>query len=197
MTSTVRAVFAVAGTAAVLAAAGLTKKDVTVDNLQPADALSAFSSGKIDAWDTWSPYIEEAVKQNGGRVLASGSQYGAPYAFQVASDAALSDKGKAAAISDYEKVLNQAYLWSKTHTSDWAGLWADATGLPSATMLQAAKDDVNTPVEIDGTVITAEQKLVDAFYKAGEIPTDVKMTDYMTGQFNSAVTGAATTSAGG
>src|ERR1700760_3715244 len=181
----------------VLAAAGLTRKDVTVDNLQPADALSAFTSGKVDAWDTWSPYIEEAVQQDGGRVLASGTQYGAPYAFQVASDAALADKGKAAAIADYEKILNQAYLWSKTHTSTWASLWADATGLPTATMLQASKDDVNTPVKIDSTVINAEQKLVDAFYKAGEIPTDVKITDYRTSQFNDTVTNAATTSAGG
>ncbi len=181
----------------VLAAAGLTRKDVTVDNLQPADALSAFTSGKVDAWDTWSPYIEEAVQQDGGRVLASGQQYGAPYAFQVASDAALADRGKAAAIADYEKVLNQAYVWSAKHTSTWAKLWADATGLPSATMLQASKDDVNTPVKINTTVINAEQKLVDAFYKAGEIPTDVKMTGYMTGQFNSTVTGSTTTSAGG
>ena len=64
-------------------------------------------------------------------------------------------------------------------------------------MQQASKDDVNTPVKIDSTVINAEQKLVDAFYKAGEIPTDVKITDYMTSQFNDTVTNAATTSAGG
>src|ERR1700759_4611672 len=98
----------------VLAAAGLTKKQVTVDNLQPADALSAFTSGKVDAWDTWSPFIEEATVQHGGKVLADGKQYGSPYSFQVASDAALSDKGKAAAINDYEKILNQAYVWSST-----------------------------------------------------------------------------------
>ena len=181
----------------VLAAAGLTKKQVTVDNLQPADALAAFSSGKIDAWDTWSPFIEEATVQHGGRVLADGKQYGSPYSFQVASDAALSDKGKAAAINDYEKILNQAYVWSSTHTSDWAKIWGDATGLPSATMTQAAKDDVNTPVAINSTVITAEQKLTDAFYKAGEIPTDVKITGYMTGQFNDAVPSSSTTSASG
>jgi sulfonate transport system substrate-binding protein len=181
----------------VLAAAGLTRKDVTIDNLQPADALSAFTSGKVDAWDTWSPYVEEATVQDGGKVVASGKQYGAPYAFQVASDAALSDPGKAAAIADYEKILNQAYLWSASHVSDWAKLWADATGLPSATMLKASKDDVNTPVKIDSTVIKAEQGVVDAFYKAGEIPNDVKMTDYMTGQFNSSVTNASTASSGG
>ena len=181
----------------VLAAAGLTKKQVTVDNLQPADALAAFSSGKVDAWDTWSPFIEEATAQHGGKVLASGRQYGAPYSFQVASDAALSDKGKAAAINDYEKILDQAYVWSATHQSDWAKIWGDATGLPGATMTQAAKDDVNTPVAINATVITAEQKLTDAFYKAGEIPTDVKITDYMTGQFNDAVPSSSTTSASG
>jgi sulfonate transport system substrate-binding protein len=181
----------------VLAAAGLTKKQVTVDNLQPADALAAFSSGKVDAWDTWSPFIEEATVQHGGKVLADGRQYGSPYSFQVASDAALSDKGKAAAINDYEKILNQAYVWSATHQSDWAKIWGDATGLPSATMTQAAKDDVNTPVAINNTVITAEQKLTDAFYKAGEIPTDVKITDYMTGQFNDAVPSSSTTSASG
>jgi sulfonate transport system substrate-binding protein len=181
----------------VLAAAGLTKKQVTVDNLQPADALAAFSSGKVDAWDTWSPFIEEATVQHGGKVLADGKQYGSPYSFQVASDAALSDKGKAAAINDYEKILDQAYLWSATHQSDWAKIWGDATGLPSATMTQAAKDDVNTPVAINATVINAEQKLTDAFYKAGEIPTDVKITDYMTGQFNDAVPTSSTTSASG
>jgi sulfonate transport system substrate-binding protein len=181
----------------VLAAAGLTKKEVTVDNLQPADALSAFTSGKIDAWDTWSPYIEEATVQDGGRVLASGTQYGSPYSFQVASDAALNDKAKAAAINDYEKILNEAYVWSTKHVSTWAKIWGDATGLPSATMLKAAQDDVNTPEQINATVINAEQKLTDAFYKAGEIPADVKMTDYMTGEFNDTVTTSSTTSAGG
>jgi sulfonate transport system substrate-binding protein len=181
----------------VLAAAGLTKKQVTVDNLQPADALAAFSSGKVDAWDTWSPFIEEATVQHGGKVLADGKQYGSPYSFQVASDAALSDKGKAAAINDYEKILNQAYVWSATHQSNWAKIWGDATGLPSATMTLAAKDDVNTPVAINATVINAEQKLTDAFYKAGEIPTDVKITDYMTGQFNDAVPSSSTTSSSG
>ena len=55
----------------------------------------------------------------------------------------------------------------------------------------------NTPVAINATVITAEQKLTDAFYKAGEIPTDVKITDYMTGQFNDAVPSSSTTSASG
>src|SRR5882724_2624930 len=42
---------------AVLKQAGLTVKDVTVENLQPAQALAAFASGHVAAWDVWSPYI--------------------------------------------------------------------------------------------------------------------------------------------
>ena len=170
----------------VLDKAGLTKQ-VTVDNLQPAEALSAFKSGHVDAWDTWSPFIEEATNQDGARVLVNANGYGSPYSFQVASDAALGNKAKATAINDYEKILNEAYVWSATHTSTWAQLWGEATGLPNSTMQQAAKDDVNTPVQINSTVINAEQQLATAFYKAGEIPTNVNMSNYMVTTFNDTV----------
>jgi sulfonate transport system substrate-binding protein len=180
----------------VLDKAGLTKQQVTVDNLQPADALSAFKSGHVDAWDTWSPFIEEATNQDGARVLVNADGYGSPYSFQVASDAALDNKAKAAAIGDYEKILNEAYVWSATHTSTWAQLWGEATGLPNSTMLQAAKDDVNTPVQIDSTVINAEQKLATAFYKAGEIPTNVNMSKYMVTTFNDTVSSSSSGSSG-
>jgi len=180
----------------VLDKAGLTKQQVTVDNLQPAEALSAFKSGHVDAWDTWSPFIEEATNQDGGRVLVNANGYGSPYSFQVASDAALDNKAKAAAINDYEKILNEAYVWSATHTSSWAQLWGEATGLPNSTMQQAAKDDVNTPVQINSTVINAEQKLATAFYKAGEIPTNVNMSKYMVTTFNDTVSSGSSGSSG-
>ena len=111
--------------------AGLTTKQVTLDYLQPADALAAFTSGHVDAWDIWSPYIEQATVQNGAKILANGSGYGSSYSFEVASEAALADKAKAAAIGDYLKILNQAYVWSDTHSATWAKLWATPPGCPS------------------------------------------------------------------
>src|ERR1700744_4240078 len=47
----------------VLTRAGLSPHDVELDYLQPAQALAAFSSGAVDAWDIWSPYIEQSVIQ--------------------------------------------------------------------------------------------------------------------------------------
>ncbi len=173
----------------VLNKAGLTTKQVTLEYLQPADALAAFNSGHVDAWDIWSPYIEQVTLQDHARVLVNGDGYGSPYSFEVASKAALGNTAKAAAIKDYLTILNQAYDWSATHIATWATLWGDATGLPGNVMTQAAKDDVNKPVAITGGVISAEQELVTAFYKAGLIPNNVNMTNYTVTTYNNTVPG--------
>ena len=173
----------------VLNKAGLTTKQVTLEYLQPAEALAAFNSGHVDAWDIWSPYIEQVTGQDNARILVNGDGYGAPYSFEVASRAALNDPAKAAAIRDYLTTLNQAYVWSATHISTWAKLWGDATGLPSGIMVQAAKDDVNKPVTITSGVISAEQQLVTAFAKAGLIPNSVNIGSYTVTTFNDTVPG--------
>ena len=173
----------------VLNKAGLTTKQVTLEYLQPAEALAAFNSGHVDVWDIWSPYIEQAVGQDDARVLVNGSGFGAPYSFEVASRAALADPGKAAAIRDYLTVLNQAYVWSGTHIATWAKLWGDATGLPGSIMVTASQDDVNKPVTITSGVISAEQQLVTAFYRAGLIPANVNMSGYILSTYNDTVTG--------
>ena len=56
---------------AALTKAGLTIHDVTPDYLQPAEAQAAFSAHQVDAWDIWSPFIEQAEQQDHARVLAT------------------------------------------------------------------------------------------------------------------------------
>ena len=73
---------------------GSAVQDVTLDYLQPADALAAFASGQVDAWDIWSPYIEQAVAQDHARILVTGVGYGSPYSFEVASRARLPTRPK-------------------------------------------------------------------------------------------------------
>jgi sulfonate transport system substrate-binding protein len=171
----------------VLNKASLTTKDVSLVNLQPADALAAFTSGSVEAWDVWPPYVQQVVAQNGAKVLATGSGFGNPYSFEVASKSAVADPGKAAAIKAYLTILNKAYLWTATHPNQWAAAWAKATGLPLSVMLTAAKIDGTTPVAITDDTTTAEQGLVDQFFAAGLIPTKVQMSNFITQQFNDSV----------
>ena len=171
----------------VLNKASLTTKDVNLVNLQPADALAAFTSGSVEAWDVWPPYVQQVVAQNGARVIATGSAYGNPYSFEVASKAAVADPKKAAAIKAYLTILNKGYVWTATHPDQWAAAWAKATGLPVSVMETAAKIDGTTPVAITDDTTTAEQKLVEQFFAAGLIPNKVDMKDYITDQFNDSV----------
>ncbi len=173
----------------VLTAAGLTPKDVTLVNLQPAEALAAFTSGSVDAWDIWPPYVQQAVAQDGAKVLALGPQYGSPYDYEVASKSAVANPEKAAAIQVYLATLDKAYVWAEAHPNSWGASWAAATGLPASITDEAAKVDGTTPVAVNATISTAEQGLVTQFFKAGLIPSQPNMSSYVTSQFNSSVSG--------
>jgi sulfonate transport system substrate-binding protein len=174
----------------VLTAAGLTTKDVTLVNLQPADALAAFTSGSVDAWDIWPPYVQQVVAQDGAKVLARGSQYGSPYSYEVASKAAVANPAKAAAIQVYLTTLDKAYVWAEKNPDAWGAAWAAATGLPASITDVAATVDSTTPVVINSTITNSEQGLVTQFYKAGLIPSQPTMSGYITSQFNSSVSGS-------
>jgi sulfonate transport system substrate-binding protein len=167
----------------VLQKAHLSVKDVTLDYLQPADGQAALSSGHVDAWDIWTPFIEQSLTKN-ARILVNGQGFGNPYSFEVASQAALNDPAKAAAIRDYLKLIAQAHVWANTHPAAWAKVWAAGTGLPVSVMLTAAKDAAATPVPITPAIIAAEQHVTDAFAAAGLIPNKINFSGFAVTKFN-------------
>lgn len=169
----------------VLKKAGLSVHDVTLDYLQPAAGLAAFSSGGVDAWDIWSPFGEQAQAQTGARVLVDGIGYGSPYSFEVASQAALADPAKSDAIRSLLSLLWQAHVWANTHQSAWAAVWAQASGLPDSVMVKATADSAATPVPITPAVVTDEQQVSDAFTAAGLIPVRVDFQNFVDTRFNS------------
>ena len=168
----------------VLTKAGLSVHDVTLTYLQPAAGLAALTSGHVDAWDIWSPFVEQAEVQNNAKALVTGRGYGSPYSFAVASRAALADPARAAAIKEYLKLVAQAHAWASSHRAAWAAVWAKASGLPDTVMVKAASDDSSLAVPITPAVISSEQQVSDAFTKAGLIPVHVNFNDYVVTLFN-------------
>jgi sulfonate transport system substrate-binding protein len=168
----------------VLTKAGLSPHDVQLDYLQPAQALAAFSSGAVDAWDIWSPYIEQSVMQKGAKIIAGGAGYGTVYSYEVASQSSVANATKAKEITEYLRELDRAHVWVNTHPAAWAKTWAAATGLPQSVMLKAAKDDDETPVPVNSTITSSEQGLVSAFSKAGLIPKSYSFASYVSAAFN-------------
>lgn len=175
--------------------AGLKRSDVTVDNLSPAAALVAFTTGKVAAWDIWSPYIEEAEIKYGARALDDGSVLHGDYSYIVASDAALQNPTKAKEITEYVHELDLAYNWINSNIQAYAKVWADAVALPDNIMVKAAKDHEEWPVPIDASVEASEQALVNAFASAGEIPKQFSFKPYITTALNSSVPASSSASA--
>jgi sulfonate transport system substrate-binding protein len=168
----------------VLAKAGISVHDVTLTYLQPAEGLAALSSGHVNAWDVWSPFVEQAEVQKNARALVTGAGYGSPYSFAVASRAALGDPARAAAIGDYLKLVAEAHAWAGSHRAAWAAVWAKASGLPGSVMVKAVGDSVAHAVPITPAIIASEQQVSDAFTKAGLIPVHVDFSQYVVTSFN-------------
>jgi sulfonate transport system substrate-binding protein len=172
----------------VLTKAGLSPHSVTIDSLSGAAGLEALNAGDVAAFDTWSPWVEDA-EEDGDRVLATGAPYGSPYSYQVASEAALKNPRKVLAIRDYLTELDKAYVWVKLHPRYWADAWASVTGLPLDVMSQATLDDPSTPIAVTSSTVVQEQSLVNAFSSAGEIPAKYNIAPYVTSAFSGSVTG--------
>ncbi|MDO0928940.1 ABC transporter substrate-binding protein [Streptomyces sp. TG1A-8] len=169
-----------------LKAAGLTLADVHVKYLQPADALAAFTSGKVDAWAVWDPYTSQVLRAGQGRVLTTGDGVTNGLTFQVAAPGALRDPKKAAAMKDYLARLRRATAWVHDHQEEWAKVWAKDTGLPYEVALASVErtNSTRVAVAVDKPLVASEQQIADAFAGLGLIPREVDFGDFVDTRFN-------------
>ncbi|SFN73613.1 sulfonate transport system substrate-binding protein [Pseudonocardia ammonioxydans] len=152
-----------------LRAAGLTLDDVDLTFLAPADAFAAWQQGEVDAWAVWDPYTAQAEAE-GGRVLADGEGTANGFGFQVASNAALADPARSAAVADLLARVAAAQTYSDTHRAQRAEVWSAETGLPLAVTRRAVDRGPDLPIPFDDGVVASQQALADAFSDAGVIP---------------------------
>lgn len=171
--------------------AGLSYDDVSVENLQPSDALAAFSAGHLDAWAIWEPFTSQAAETYGARILADGSGVVNGLGFHVASDQALADRATQRALGDYLARITRAQVWAAQHPQQWSTIWAQQTGFAPAITRSAAARRPLQVIPVGRNVIASEQKMADAFAANGLVPGKVDLTDYFDGQFTSVVSRAA------
>ncbi|MFJ4468556.1 ABC transporter substrate-binding protein [Streptomyces sp. NPDC089424] len=166
--------------------AGLAPSDVQVKYLQPADALAAFTSGKVDAWAVWDPYTSQVLQAEQGRLLTTGQGVTNGLSFQVAAPSALRDKAKAAVIEDYLDRLRRAQDWVHDHPEEWAKVWAKDTGLPYEVALASVKRSNGTrvPVAVDEPLVRSEQEIVDTFADLKLIPGKVDFGAFVDTRYN-------------
>jgi sulfonate transport system substrate-binding protein len=167
--------------------AGLTPEDVKLVFLQPADALSAFTSGQADAWAIWDPYTAQAAKQLPVRSIGQAKDVTNGYWFGVASDQTLADPKRNTALGDLLIRFEKAAGWAQAHPAEWASSYAAAVGLDLKVAEVSQSRSLRLPTELDDEVITSEQKLADLFAESGQIAAAPKFADWVDRRYNDAL----------
>lgn len=167
----------------VLTRAGLTFSDIEPQYLQPADALAALSTGRVDAWTVWDPYVAQA-ELSGNRVLVDGTGYVKPDSFFVTGSKTLQNKANAAAVRDLLVRIQRAHVWITGHREDWARQSAAITGVPYDVTLLAVNRANYQDHPLDDVTIAAEQQVAEGFSDAKLIPGKVRIADFIDTRFN-------------
>ena len=157
---------------------GLTEKDVEFRFLGPVDAKIALANGSVDAWATWEPYTALAELSGQGRVLVSGRGLSSGNSFLAATDKALDDPARRAALQDYLARLATAQVWAYQHLDSYSQTLAAIIGFPQeAARLQFERRQLHWQA-IDDRTVGEQQETADFYHAHGLMnqPLDVAPT---------------------
>jgi sulfonate transport system substrate-binding protein len=152
--------------------AGLSPADVPTGFMLPSDAAIAFAGGQIEAWATFGVY-QAAAELRGARVLRDGVGINSGIAVIAASDAALADAGKRAALADVLVRLARSNVWANGHPEEYARVFRRITGLPPEVVRKVVERDRPLLKPVDAAIVTQLQQVADAFYEARLFPRRV------------------------
>jgi len=159
--------------------AGISINDVTVKYILPTDAIAAFASGNIEVWATFDPYFAIAESQ-GARILRDGDNINTGLGFITASNSALEDPGKAAAISDFLERSAKATEWVNNNLDKYIKVYSSITKLDEglAKTVLSRQGNVDTrPVSDED--IAKVQKVADVFLESKSLPKAVDVKGFV------------------
>jgi sulfonate transport system substrate-binding protein len=165
--------------------AGLTPSDVSLVFLQPADALSAFTQRRADAWAIWDPYTAQAAEQLPVRSIGQARDVTNGNWFGIASDAALADPKRNSALADLLVRYEKAARWAQEHPKEWAQSYAASVGLDLKVAEVVQGRSLRLPTELDDEIVASEQKIADLFAASGQIASPApKFDDWVDRRYN-------------
>ncbi|MET0340362.1 MAG: aliphatic sulfonate ABC transporter substrate-binding protein [Polyangiales bacterium] len=157
-----------------LEAEKLALTDVDVVFLAPADARSAFDTGKVDAWVIWDPF-QAAAEIAGARVLRDGEGLVQNQFFYVARREFAEKNAELVRVVLKEfETLSQ---WAGAHPEEASTLLAKSSGIAYDALLLAEKRHLYGLKSFNGEAVKQQQEIADAFSKIQVIPKEIKIAD--------------------
>jgi sulfonate transport system substrate-binding protein len=156
--------------------AGLTRRDVTLVPLRAADFPDAVRSGQIDIAPLNEPHFSRYLADyadRGANALPAAETARVPSgpSYLYASEAALRDPAKTAAIADFVAHWIAALRWSKAHSDAWVDAYYvkdQHLSAPDGRKIEDAAGTLSFPRL--ATLVATQQTIADLIYEAGDLP---------------------------
>lgn len=177
--------------AKMLESAGLSWNDIEAQQLTPADGLTAFLGGNVDALASYGNSIITA-KENGATTLASAKDIlSGNFPINVPVSV-IEDEKKREAVIDYLDRLNKAYAWQRENTKAWAEIVAQNTKQPVETALKTLEEGeqqrATKIIPVTEETIASQQDIANIFTQIGLIDKEVDVTPIWDRSFDEAIT---------
>jgi sulfonate transport system substrate-binding protein len=181
----------------VLAAQGLTVKDITLVDVPLLNLGNILESGTVDAATVSQQQLVDYEQAHPDAVALTDSRdFHASYSFTLASRSALADPATRTALLDFVQRLVRANDWVNAHPDQWISQYyvQNLKQTPANGKIIFNGSGSSTYVPIDGQVQSNQQSQADLWVKNGLIPSHVDISpqfDTSTiDDFNKAVTAA-------
>ena len=140
---------------------------VQIDNLTLTDASTAVANGQVDAAVISQPLTGLDEASGKIRVLATGAGVSETIGYLTASDAALANPQKAAALSDFIQRYYRAETQLKKNPLLAAETYVKTYGVPLAVAKEAVASDQVVGTPITPAIISYQQNEANTFQKLG------------------------------
>jgi sulfonate transport system substrate-binding protein len=157
---------------------GLSLDDVEQVNLAPPDAKAAFTTGSIDAWVIWDPYLAVAETDPTAKVLTTAEGIVDAWSYYLANGdfTAANPDIISAAIDE----LGKQGVWAQAHLDQTIPVLADITGVPADvthTVLTRPGADLGKIDPMSDQAVAYQQALADEFQGLGILPKKLTISD--------------------
>ncbi|WP_151735581.1 aliphatic sulfonate ABC transporter substrate-binding protein [Paenibacillus tengchongensis] len=155
---------------------GLTESDVSIINLQHAEAASAFQSGKVDALSIIDPYKTQLLGQKQAVMLTPKEAVKAPVTLVVRSGFL---KEHPEIVKTVLEAIGQTVEWQNANPEDAAELFASLKNLDVGLIkgINANLQLTFSPITED--IAAAQQQSADFLYESQLIKKEIQYTDYV------------------
>lgn len=170
------------GTGEYILVRALTQAGIPLDRVRriylgPMDANAAFSSGAVDAWAIWDPFVSIAL-ENGARVLADGAQSGSEnaVAYFVSTKYLAADRP---VIDSVLAVLERENGWARANVAEAGAIWAREMGLPASLANRLGANNTPPVGAVDDLAGLQVERIADWYAQNGIVPTRPEIKAYL------------------